>query len=210
MPFNWAGVALIGLAFVLFAAEFFVAGFGALGVGGAISLVLGGLLLTSGNEPGFEVSPWLIVRMAVVSPRSSSCSAGRSSAPAACPRTWARSRWWGIGRSPARTSTRSGFVFIEGERWKAIAEDPPVKRGDAVIITSVRGFVLDVRQASTARAVIRSECGSRTIRGGCHAALPAAHHRREHLARVDRLAAKSAHPVVHFPQLRRNLPRVMP
>src|SRR4029079_16816054 len=36
IPFNSAGIIFIGLAFVLFAAEFLVTGFGALGVGGAI------------------------------------------------------------------------------------------------------------------------------------------------------------------------------
>lgn len=146
IPFNWAGVALIGLAFVLFSAEFFVTGFGALGIGGAISLVLGGLLLTSGNEPGFEVSPWLIVPMAVI------LAAFFLMLGTAILRT---------RRMPAHTGTLamvgnraiarsdldpSGFVFIEGERWKAIAEDPPVRRGEAVTITSVKGFVLNVRK----------------------------------------------------------------
>ena len=45
LPFNWAGVAFILLAVVLAALEIFVSGFGALGVGAAVSLVVGGLLL---------------------------------------------------------------------------------------------------------------------------------------------------------------------
>ena len=47
LPVNWAGVFFILLAFVLFIAEIVVSGFGALGIGGVISLILGGLLLTS-------------------------------------------------------------------------------------------------------------------------------------------------------------------
>jgi membrane-bound serine protease (ClpP class) len=39
-----------------------------------------------------------------------------------------------------------GYVFIEGERWKAIAEDGPVPRGEAVTITSVKGLTLTVRR----------------------------------------------------------------
>ena len=61
LPVNWAGVALIGLAFILFAAEVYVSGFGALGIGGAISLVAGGLILTSSSNPDFQVSRWLVV-----------------------------------------------------------------------------------------------------------------------------------------------------
>ncbi len=65
LPTNWAGVALIGLAFVLFAAEVFVSGFGALGIGGAVALILGGILLTSTSNPEFQVNRWLIYSLAV-------------------------------------------------------------------------------------------------------------------------------------------------
>jgi membrane-bound serine protease (ClpP class) len=39
-----------------------------------------------------------------------------------------------------------GYVFIEGERWKATVEDGPVRRGEAVTITSVKGLTLTVRR----------------------------------------------------------------
>ena len=42
---NPAGIALIVLAIILLIAEVFVAGFGFLGIGGIIALILGGLLL---------------------------------------------------------------------------------------------------------------------------------------------------------------------
>ena len=56
LPFNWAGVAFIILAIVLAALEIFVSGFGALGIGAAVSLVLGGLLLF-GDFGGGRISP---------------------------------------------------------------------------------------------------------------------------------------------------------
>ena len=40
----------------------------------------------------------------------------------------------------------NGWVFVEGARWKAIAEDGPVGRGEAVTITAVRGLTLTVRR----------------------------------------------------------------
>ena len=64
LPFNWAGVALIVFAFVLFGLELFITSHGILGIGGAVALVLGGLLLTSGNPPEFQVSRWLVIGMA--------------------------------------------------------------------------------------------------------------------------------------------------
>jgi membrane-bound serine protease (ClpP class) len=146
IPFNWAGVALIALAFALFAAEFFVAGFGALGIGGAIALVLGGLMLTSGNEAGFTVSLWLIIPMAIV------LAAFFLMLGAAIIRTRRMPAHMGTlamvgNRAIARSDLDpAGFVFIEGERWKAIAEDPPVKKGESVTIVSVKGFTLTVRR----------------------------------------------------------------
>ena len=61
LPFNWAAVALIFFAFVLFGLELFVTSGGVLGIGGVVSLIFGGLLLTSGSDPDAPtVSPWVI------------------------------------------------------------------------------------------------------------------------------------------------------
>ena len=68
LPFNWAGVAFIVLALVLAALEIFVSGFGALGVGAVVSLIIGGLLLFGsfggGGAPAnfteISVSVWVL------------------------------------------------------------------------------------------------------------------------------------------------------
>jgi len=39
-----------------------------------------------------------------------------------------------------------GFVFLRGERWRAIAEEGPISSGEAVRITSVKGLTLTVRR----------------------------------------------------------------
>ncbi len=146
LPVNWAGVALVLLAFALFAAEFYVGGIGALGIGGAISLVAGGLLLTSSSNPDFQVSRWLVVLMGVV-----------------CASIFAMlaSLIWRTRRLPAAVGTLAmvgnraiarsdldpeGYVFVEGERWKARAENGPVRRGEVVTISSVKGLTLTVRR----------------------------------------------------------------
>jgi membrane-bound serine protease (ClpP class) len=41
LPFNWAGVALILFAFLLFALEMFITSHGVLGIGGIIALFSG-------------------------------------------------------------------------------------------------------------------------------------------------------------------------
>ena len=71
LPVNWAGVVLIALALALAVLETQVAGFGVLGVGSIICLVLGGFLLfaqfgtPSPTLPPISVSPWLLAGTAV-------------------------------------------------------------------------------------------------------------------------------------------------
>jgi membrane-bound serine protease (ClpP class) len=146
LPVNWAGVALILLAFVLFGSELFVGGFGALGIGGVISLVAGGLLLTSTNNPDFRVSRWLIfgigllflaffftVVAAIIRMRRAPPGLGIQDMIGAS----------AIARSELNPE---GFVFVKGERWRAVAEDAPIATGEAVKVMSVRGLTLTVRR----------------------------------------------------------------
>lgn len=146
LPVNWAGVALIGLAFVLFAAEAYVAGFGVLGVGGIIALILGGLILTSTNNPEFQVNRWLLIGTSVV------MGSFFLSAVGALLRTRRMPAYTGsqalIGRmAVARTALDpQGFVFLEGARWLATAEDGPVGEGERVQVTEVRGLRLTVKK----------------------------------------------------------------
>ena len=66
LPVNWAGVGLILFAGALFVAEFYVAGFGILGIGGMVSFILGALLLfshfgsPSPTALSLRVSLWII------------------------------------------------------------------------------------------------------------------------------------------------------
>ena len=64
---NVAGIVLVLLAFVLIAVEILVAGFGVFGIGGIVSLCLGGLLLVSDTPGGAgDVSIWLLIIVAAV------------------------------------------------------------------------------------------------------------------------------------------------
>lgn len=146
LPVNWAGVALIGLAFALFAAEVYVTGFGVLAVGGLIALIFGGLILTSSNDPDFQVNRWLLIGISIF------IAAFFFSIVSAVLRTRRAPPYMGaqalVGRvAVARTALDpEGFVFFEGARWKATADDAPVGQGERVRVTSVEGLKLTVRR----------------------------------------------------------------
>jgi membrane-bound serine protease (ClpP class) len=150
LPVNWAGVALIGLAVILFAVEAYVAGFGVLGLGGIVALILGGLILTSTNNPEFQVNRWLLVGVSVV------LGAFFMSIAGALIRTRRMPAYTGsqalIGRVAVVRSALDpeGFVFLEGGRWRATAEDGPIAAGERVRVTDVHGLRLTVKKRDEA------------------------------------------------------------
>jgi membrane-bound serine protease (ClpP class) len=151
LPFNWAAVALIILAFGLFAAEVFVSGFGALGIGGAIALILGGLLLFDTGNSDYQVNRWLLFGVAGV------LAVFFVMALTTLVRTRRAPAYMGaqslVGRTAvARTALDpDGFVFFQGARWRARSEAGPVDEGDSVTVTEVDGLKLTVRKEAEER-----------------------------------------------------------
>ena len=147
LPFNWAGVALILFAFVLFGLELFITSHGILGIGGVVALILGGLLLTSDNPPGFQVSRWLVFGLAaalglfilyvlvnIIRIRRMPAQIGVETL---------------VGQHARTRSTLDpyGMVLIEGELWQATAEDGSLPEGEDVVVTAVDRLKLRVRKA---------------------------------------------------------------
>ncbi len=149
LPVNWAGVALIGLAFALFVAEVFVSGFGVLGIGGAVSLILGGLLLTSTSNPSFQVERWLVVGVAVVIAAFFIVVVGalmRSRRMA--PLQMGADALIGQHAVARSVLDPEGIVFVSGARWQARAEESPIAEGEEVTVTEVDGLKLTVRRGA--------------------------------------------------------------
>ena len=152
LPFNWAGVALILFAFLLFALEMFITSHGVLGIGGIIALILGGLLLTSDNPPGFKVSPWLVIGLAatlasfVIFVFANILRIRRLPAQVGVETLVGKAA---VARSPLNPK---GYVFVEGEYWSAEAESGEITEGEQVVITGMDGLKLTVRKQETGGA----------------------------------------------------------
>lgn len=151
LPANWAGVALILLAIVLAAAEVIVAGFGILGVGSVVCLVLGGLFLfaqfgdTSPTLPPLSVNRWLIVGTAVVVAGSVLYLAREAVKSRRQRRADASQSIVGEVGVVTRALAPRGVVRVANDTWTAVSADgDPIEAGEEVWVLEVQGLVLTV------------------------------------------------------------------
>jgi membrane-bound serine protease (ClpP class) len=137
---------LIFLAFIFFILEFKIVSYGLLSLAGLVSLLLGGMMLYRGGEGGVDIS-WsvLIPTVAIVSLffilvagivfrshliRPMTGTAGMEGE-----------------RGVAYTALNpEGQVFVHGEYWQAVS-DEPIAKGEAVVVLEVADLKVRVRRA---------------------------------------------------------------
>ena len=175
LPFNWAGVAFILLAIVLAALEIFVSGFGALGIGAAVSLVVGGLLLfgdfgggriTPPSFPTVSVNRWVLVGVGgvllsiagylsyeVIMSRLGRRSATKTAGTGGDGRS---SPGYLVGQTGIVTSALRprGVVALADETWSGISNDGlTIPEGRRVRVVAVQGLLLTVEADAGPAAV---------------------------------------------------------
>jgi len=143
---NWAGVALMVLAFGLFIAEAFITSHGVMAVGGVASLTFGSFLLFTGS-PALQVSVGAIAGVVSV---VSICVILVVWLIVRAHRRRATTGYDGLIGKVAVAKTPldpDGTVLIEGERWKATAEGDKIETGEEVLVTRVEGLRLWVSKS---------------------------------------------------------------
>jgi len=145
LPVNYAGVALIIFAVILFIAEVKVNSHGILTIGGVVSLVLGSLLLFDTSEPSLRIS------LGVMLPAVTITSLFFVGVVALALKAQLRKKLTGregmIGQE-GRTATeveREGKVLIGGVYWDAWS-DKPIDRNVDVKVVDVRGLKLKIEK----------------------------------------------------------------
>ncbi|MDP2953158.1 MAG: nodulation protein NfeD [Chloroflexota bacterium] len=144
LPVNYVGVALIGLAFLLFLVEIWVSSHGVLAVGGVAAFILGSLVLLSTSAPYFTIDRRLIVAVSLV------LGIFFAFIAALLVRDFRRRSMVGrnglVGKlAVARTTLDpEGMVFLEGERWQATLEAGTAEKGEEVVVSKVKGLKLRV------------------------------------------------------------------
>ena len=148
LPFNWAGLALIGLGLALVVAEAFSPSFGILGIGGTVAIVLGGVLLFDGEVPGMEVHWPALAAVAVGSLMFSFAVARLAAVVHRRKVATGREEMIGLQGRVQDWDGARGHVFVHGERWQArAAEGTSVQSGSTVTVRAMDGLTLIVAPA---------------------------------------------------------------
>ncbi len=146
LPVNYAGVALIVFALVLFLAEIKVTSHGLLAIGGTISMLLGSILLVDTPATYLRIS-WAVIIPAVVTTALFFLFAVGMGlrAQRRKPTTGDKGMVGERGRAVTAVGPAGGQVFVRGEYWKAgAAEEIPA--GASVEVTRADGLTVEVRR----------------------------------------------------------------
>jgi len=141
LPINYAGLALILLAMLLFIAEIKIISHGLLTVGGIISFFLGGMMLVDTVDPALKISMSVLITVVV-------CF-GLAVILAGWLVLKASRRQPFVGQEgmvgKIAEVRPNGFVYVDGALWKAISDDE-LEVGSNVKIVSVDKLTLKVKR----------------------------------------------------------------
>ena len=145
LPINYVGVLLMMLAIGLFIAEVKVGGFGVLGVGGLVSMVIGMLILIDSPDPAVRVGLYtalalalpfatlfIILLIALIKSLRQKVATGNE----------AMIGMIGIADTDVE---KSGRIYIRGEYWTAHSKIP-VAAGKSVRVLAIENLRLEVEE----------------------------------------------------------------
>jgi len=147
LPVSMTGLFLILFAMLLFAADIKVQSHGLLAVGGVVSLVLGSLVLLSGDGGAMRVSLSVIVTVTVATMLFFAFVVGAGvRALKRKPLTGREGLVGERGVALTELGPHEGRIFVHGEYWEAEA-DERIEKGAPVVVDRVDGMRLRVRRA---------------------------------------------------------------
>ena len=144
LPVNWAGVLLLAAGAAMMLAEAFIPSFGALGIGGIIAFIVGGVFLMDTEAPGFGVPLALIVGLAFASAAFLLAIGSFAARSFRRPVVSGRELMAGApGTVIGRTDDGQWWVLVHGERWRARSA-APLEQGEKVRVERLDGLTVDV------------------------------------------------------------------
>ena len=148
LPINYAGLALIIFAIILFVLEIKIASHGILTAGGVISLIMGSLMLINNeSSPGVAGISWQVIALVTILTLlffffaiSLGIKAQRKK-PVTGPQ--------GLINEIGETLTdidKDGLIRVHGEIWKAESPEGNISKGSKIVVTGISNLKLTVRK----------------------------------------------------------------
>ena len=147
LPVNYAGLLLILLGIILFILEIKVVSYGALSLGGIISLVLGSMMLIESPAPYMKISLYLILPAAAGTAAFFLFLVGAGIKAQRKKPTTGKEGLVGEAGVAQSDIKVEGKVFIHGELWDAYSSEE-IKKGSEIVVTGVEGLKLIVKLRS--------------------------------------------------------------
>ena len=143
LPINYAGLLLMALAIIFFILEVKITSYGALTIGGIVSLFFGSLMLFESPLPYMRASLSIIIFVVIAVAAFFIFAVGfgwKAQRRKAATGKRGMVGEVGVARSPLKPE---GYVFVHGEIWKAIA-DEPIEQGEKIVVKEVEHLTLKV------------------------------------------------------------------
>lgn len=144
LPVNYAGLLLIIVGIILFILEIKVVSYGALTIGGIISMVLGSIMLFEKGGPLLKVSISFILVVVIITAGLFVLVLGLAvKAYRRKPVTGTEGLRGEHGFVKAAVGNKGGTVLVHGELWNAYS-DEPIAEGEEVTVSAVEGLRIKV------------------------------------------------------------------
>jgi len=144
LPTNWVGIGLLLLGLLFFLLEVKLAGHGLFAVGGAVSMILGAVLLFYRTDFAPRGELWFLVAAAATTAAILAVLSYRAIAIQSLPDRTGDGVLVGLVVAARTAIAPTGKVFADGTYWDARSETP-VAAGQSVEIVAVDGLTLVVR-----------------------------------------------------------------
>lgn len=149
LPINYAGVGLLLLGVALMVGEAFQPSFGILGIGGVIAFLFGSIILMETEAPGFGIDLSLILAFTAISALVFIFVVGMALKARRRPVVSGMEQLIGGEALVLEDFSGQGQVSIHSEIWRAAAA-VPVRKGQPVKVTGIKGLTLQVEPIATA------------------------------------------------------------
>jgi membrane-bound serine protease (ClpP class) len=154
LPVSWAGVLLLLLAAAFFAAEAFVTSHGALALAGAVSFVVGALMLFDPAGPEYQVSIWVALAVGGTLAVLTAIAVTKVVQARRAPKRTGQEELIGEIGVVRRPLQPAGLIAVHGELWQARSSDGSVAVGEQVRVEAIGDdLVLEVARVE-ARAPV--------------------------------------------------------